>query len=66
MDGAVLSSLPSMEAPTQLGYVHRRSMGDKTHFCITCSFPVATYGRLYPCLHTYCLVCATDMERCHM
>jgi hypothetical protein len=62
MDGVVLSSLSSLDAMPQLGYVQRRS----THFCISCSFPIATYGRLYPCLHTYCLVCATDMERCNM
>jgi hypothetical protein len=55
-----------MDTTPQLGYVHQRALGDKTHFCITCSFPIATYGRLYPCLHTYCLVCATDMERCFM
>jgi hypothetical protein len=62
MEGVVMASLASLEAMPQLGYVQSRS----THFCISCSFPIATYGRLYPCLHTYCLVCATDMERCNM
>jgi hypothetical protein len=38
----------------------------KTHFCVTCRAPIAAYGRLLPCMHTYCLCCATDMARCFM
>lgn len=49
-----------------LGHSRPRKPGDKAHFCISCSFPVSTFGRLYPCLHTYCLVCATDMTACHV
>ena len=54
------------ESDQQLGYVHYRRPGKKVHFCVSCSFPIATYGRLYPCLHAYCLSCATDMEKCFM
>ncbi len=48
------------------GAVVERKPGSKTHFCITCAFPVAVFGRLYPCLHAYCLTCATDMQTCFM
>ncbi|KAG1668311.1 hypothetical protein FOA52_011208 [Chlamydomonas sp. UWO 241] len=49
-----------------VGHVVPRVTGDKSHFCICCSFPILVYGRLYPCLHAFCLACATDMSGCFM
>lgn len=49
-----------------IGSLHQRKPGDRTHFCISCSFPVAVFGRIYPCLHAYCLACASDMSSCFM
>ena len=54
------------QEPMSIGFVHDRKTGDKAHFCICCSFPVAIFGRLYPCLHAYCLACASDMDSCFM
>ncbi len=34
------------------------------HFCISCEFPIAVYGRVWPCLHVFCLSCAADMAKC--
>jgi hypothetical protein len=48
------------------GYLHQRQPGDKVHFCICCQTPIAIYGRLLPCLHAFCLTCATDMPKCFM
>eukprot|EP00877_Chromochloris_zofingiensis_P000131 jgi/Chrzof1/10118/Cz04g29120.t1 len=50
----------------QLGHIHVRKPGSKVHFCISCSMPIAIYGRFLPCLHAYCLTCATDMPRCYI
>ena len=36
----------------------------RVHFCIVCDFPVGTYGRVWPCLHTFCLSCAAQMPKC--
>eukprot|EP00803_Ostreobium_quekettii_P006320 evm.model.scf_164.6 EVM.evm.TU.scf_164.6 scf_164:81516-84759(-) len=49
-----------------VGFLHARKAGDRLHFCVSCGFPIATYGRLSPCLHAFCLTCATDMERCYI
>ena len=38
--------------------------GRRIHFCCACSMPAAIFGRLYPCLHAFCLTCASDMEGC--
>jgi hypothetical protein len=51
---------------SQAGILHQRRTGDKTHFCICCQTPIAIYGRLLPCLHAFCLTCATDMPKCFM
>jgi hypothetical protein len=56
----------SVPGPTTLGTLVDRRPGQRTHFCITCACPVAVYGRLYPCLHAYCLACASDMAACFM
>lgn len=55
-----------MEEPCSIGHVQRRLPGDRSHFCVSCSFPIAVYGRLYPCLHAFCLACASDMEECFL
>ncbi|CAL8467888.1 g7426 [Coccomyxa elongata] len=38
----------------------------KVHFCILCDYPVAVYGRVWPCLHTYCLSCASSLPSCSL
>jgi hypothetical protein len=50
----------------QLSYIHPRKPGSKVHFCSSCVFPIAQYGRLLPCMHAFCLSCATDMVTCYM
>jgi hypothetical protein len=40
--------------------------GSKVHMCIQCDFPVAVYGRIWPCLHAFCLCCASDMAKCSL
>ena len=40
--------------------------GATAHICILCEHPVATYGRLWPCLHTYCLTCAAGLDKCSL
>lgn len=48
-----------------LGYlVEKGPNSRRTHFCCACSMPAATFGRLYPCLHAFCLTCASDMDGC--
>ncbi|KAL6777314.1 hypothetical protein ACKKBF_B21035 [Auxenochlorella protothecoides x Auxenochlorella symbiontica] len=36
------------------------------HLCLACKAPIAAYGRLAPCLHTFCLACAASMARCRL
>eukprot|EP00884_Botryococcus_braunii_P012234 jgi/Botrbrau1/21010/Bobra.0144s0026.1 len=36
----------------------------KTHFCLICDHPIATYGYLWPCRHVFCLTCASKMTKC--
>jgi hypothetical protein len=50
----------------QPGRLVRRCPGNRVHFCVACLSPIAVYGRLVPCMHTYCLACATDMPVCFM
>ncbi len=38
----------------------------KVHFCILCEYPVAVYGRVWPCLHSYCLSCASSLPSCSL
>ena len=59
-------AVASSSDATPAGYVHERRGGDKTHFCVACSFPIAVYGRLQPCLHAFCLSCASDMDGCFL
>jgi len=54
-----------MEAPAeQQGRVLNRKEGEKVRFCVICGCPIVTFGRLSPCLHVFCLICATDMQSC--
>jgi hypothetical protein len=53
--------LDEAEPPGRLG---PRTPGARVHICIACDAPVAVYGHLLPCMHTYCLACATDMPAC--
>jgi hypothetical protein len=50
----------------QPGHLVQRAPGNRVHFCVACHSPIAIYGRLLPCWHTFCLACATDMPKCHM
>lgn len=52
------------DATAPLGTLLARGPGRRVHMCLHCGFPIAVYGRLLPCAHTYCLVCATDMAVC--
>ncbi|GMH38290.1 hypothetical protein BSKO_06174 [Bryopsis sp. KO-2023] len=52
------------EHKESVGRLHKGVPGDRVHFCSSCVFPIAVYGRLSPCLHTFCLTCAADMEKC--
>ena len=47
--------------PPAVGELLRPEPGRKTHLCIKCDFPIATYGRLLPCRHTFCYQCAHDI-----
>ncbi len=40
--------------------------GETIHICVLCEHPAATYGRLWPCLHTYCLTCAAGLDQCSL
>ena len=40
--------------------------GAGTHCCSACSFPIASYGRLWPCRHAFCLACATGHALCFL
>jgi hypothetical protein len=53
-------------AQRQPGRLVRRAPGARVHFCVACLSPIAVYGRLLPCMHTFCLACATDMPQCFM
>lgn len=48
----------------QFGRIQSRKAASRIHFCISCNFPVEVYGRTLPCLHTYCLTCASDLDKC--
>ncbi|KAL4854861.1 E3 ubiquitin-protein ligase CBLL2 [Chlorella vulgaris] len=54
----------SHEAQRFKGQIEPRHRGRKTHICASCDFPIAVYGRCAPCLHAYCLTCATSMTQC--
>lgn len=54
------------QQPAALGRLVARGAGSRVHFCFTCHAPIAVYGRLMPCMHTFCLACATDMAKCFM
>jgi len=56
-------SVPEVENEL-IGYSVEHKLGQKRHFCVHCQFPINTYGRINPCLHTFCLSCATDMPTC--
>jgi hypothetical protein len=47
-----------------LGEVAAPPPGRQTHCCSQCEFPIAVYGRLAPCLHIFCLPCASAMPAC--
>ncbi len=31
-----------------------------------CDYPVVDYGRLWPCLHAFCMGCVSDFESCKL
>jgi hypothetical protein len=59
----VADSEPQAEPP---GRLVAPGPGARAHFCVACDSPIAVYGHLIPCMHTYCLACATDMPVCLM
>jgi hypothetical protein len=32
----------------------------------SCDYPVIDYGRLWPCLHAFCMGCVSDMDSCRL
>lgn len=40
--------------------------GQRTHCCVGCEAPIAVYGRCAPCLHVYCVTCASEMSQCYV
>ena len=40
--------------------------GARVHVCIHCDYPIAIYGRIWPCLHAFCLSCASEMAKCSL
>jgi hypothetical protein len=38
----------------------------RAHACVVCDFPIAAYGRLMPCLHAFCLQCASTLPVCYL
>ncbi len=55
-----------MQRQTQAGTGALEGKGSRVHMCIQCDFPVAVYGRIWPCLHAFCLCCASDMAKCSL
>ncbi|KAL3680048.1 hypothetical protein R1sor_023004 [Riccia sorocarpa] len=64
----LVSDLAAATVPPSgyLGYKVRRTAGDKVHFCVRCHFPIAIYGRLDPCEHVFCLICAKKDVSCYL
>ncbi|KAK9816664.1 hypothetical protein WJX72_003463 [[Myrmecia] bisecta] len=58
--------MAAREAPAQVGHLHAKQKGDRVHMCICCEYPIAVYGRVWPCLHAYCLSCTSDMKQCYL
>lgn len=36
------------------------------HMRSCCDYPVVDYGRLWPCLHAFCLGCVSDFDSCKL
>ncbi|KAM2566776.1 E3 ubiquitin-protein ligase HAKAI homolog [Malus sylvestris] len=49
-----------------VGRRSRRQLGERVHFCVSCDFPIAIYGRLSPCEHAFCLDCARSYSICYL
>lgn len=56
----------SVKAVKTVGRKRRRRQGDKVHICVSCDFPIAIYGRLSPCEHAFCLMCARSEPSCYL
>lgn len=41
-----IGSVPTTSRVTILGSRVQRRLGERVHFCISCNFPIAIYGRL--------------------
>lgn len=50
--------------PQQQGRLVSAREGCKVHVCCKCELPIAVYGRIAPCLHAFCLACATSTSEC--
>nr|XP_010918471.1 E3 ubiquitin-protein ligase HAKAI homolog isoform X2 [Elaeis guineensis] len=62
--GAVTAS--AVAATRSVGHRSRRHLGERVHFCVRCDFPIAIYGRLFPCEHAFCLTCARSDSSCYI
>ncbi|KAK1257079.1 hypothetical protein QJS04_geneDACA019251 [Acorus gramineus] len=61
--GSLSSSVSSIKS---IGRRSRRQLGERIHFCVRCDFPIAIYGRLAPCEHSFCLACARSDSTCYL
>lgn len=57
----------SWDHPVQL--IGEKVLSPRIHLCDTCSKPILIYGRMIPCKHVFCLLCARGepdaCARCH-
>jgi len=43
---------------------HLKAPSCDVHLCIVCEHPVKQHARLLPCLHSFCRLCASQMQGC--
>lgn len=57
---------PNASQPGLLGQLVTPPPGKRAHLCIACHHPITVYGRVTPCLHVFCMSCASSMGACLM
>ncbi|KAH0640885.1 hypothetical protein KY290_038160 [Solanum tuberosum] len=61
-----LGTVNPASLPKTVGRRSRRQLAERVHFCVSCDFPIAVYGRLSPCEHIFCLDCARSDSLCYL
>lgn len=46
------------------GVLAKPKPGYQRKVCVSCECPIAVYGRILPCLHTFCQPCSASMAVC--